>query len=264
MRRAPEAECSAPLPPLTNGVHTIALAAVSASGLEGERSGSITVQKVAARSVVGAASFPDARASSGEAHLEATVTTPDGLAFAVDVVARALKAPLQLAPTPDGRLLVAEADGRVRVIRPGEADRGEAALDARALLEPSPVGPPGLALHPDFARNHFVYLSFLARDGAERTLLRIVRLREVGDALGEPATFFEAPVAVAPEVSRIAADGETPGTAASLADAGPRLAFGPDGLLYALLPPRSGVRQRAGGEPASRVDAAAHRRRARP
>jgi glucose/arabinose dehydrogenase len=235
---APDAECSAPLPPLTDGVHTIALAALSAAGLESGRSDSITVQKVSTRSVVSAASFPDARVLSGEPLLEATVTTTSGgLAFAADVVARALKAPLQLASTPDGRLLVAEADGRVRVIHPGEPERGEAALDARALLDPPPVGPPGLALHPDFARNHFVYLSFLAQDGPERTLLRIVRLREVGDALGEPAALFEAPVAVAPRASRIANDGRNPVAADGPSGEGPRLAFGPDGLLYALLPP---------------------------
>jgi glucose/arabinose dehydrogenase len=125
----------------------------------------------------------------------------------------------------------------VRVIRPGEPERGEAALDARALLDPPPVGPLGLALHPDFARNHFVYLSFLAQDGPERTLLRIVRLREVGDALGEPAALFEAPVAVTPRASRIANDGRNPVAADGPSDEGPRLAFGPDGLLYALLPP---------------------------
>jgi hypothetical protein len=43
----------------------------------------------------------------------------------------------------------------------------------------------------------------------------------VGDTLGEPATLFEAPVAD---------DGTSP-------QAGPRMAFGPDGLLYVMLPP---------------------------
>jgi hypothetical protein len=234
----PEAECSSPLPPLGTGVHTVALAALSASGLESERSESITVQKSAARSVISAASFPDAHVSSGGPYLEATVATPGGLAFAVDVVARRLNAPVQLASTGDGRLLVAEADGRVRVVRPGEPDRAERALDARALLEPPPVGPLGLARHPDFSRNHFVYVSFLAQDGPDRTRLRIVRLREVANALGEPATLFEAPVAVSSRQSRTADDGGVrTEMAAGSSDVGPRLAFGPDGLLYVLLPP---------------------------
>jgi len=49
----------------------------------------------------------------------------------------------------------------------------------------------------------------------------VVRLREVGGTLGEAATLFDAPVAA--------------GTGQS--DAGPRMAFGPDRLLYLMLPP---------------------------
>jgi glucose/arabinose dehydrogenase len=185
------------------------------------------VQKVSATATIGAAPFAAPGAGPGSLRLETVVATSDGLAFAADTVLAGVKAPAQLAWAPDGRLFVAEADGRVRVVRPGDRglgdqDQGEPALDARALLEPPPVGPLGLALHPDFARNHFVYVSFLAQDSRERTLLRILRLREVGDTLGEPATLFEAPLTVA------AAEG---------LGGGPRLAFGPDRLLYVALPP---------------------------
>ena len=158
------------------------------------------------------------------------VTTDDGQAFAVDVVTRGLLAPAQLAWLSDGRLLVAEANGRVRVVRPGQPDRGEPALDAHALLRPGPVGPLGLAGHPDFLQNHFVYVSFLARDRPDRTVLRVVRLREVGDTLGEPATLFETLVTLAAAGPNGQLD---PGVGA---DGGPRLAFGPDGLLYVALP----------------------------
>ena len=61
-----------------------------------------------------------------------SLTAADGHTFGADVVARALKAPVQLASAPDGRLLIAEADGRVRVLRPGSSDREEVAFDARA------------------------------------------------------------------------------------------------------------------------------------
>jgi len=219
----PDSECSSPLPSMTDGVHSIALAAVS-NGLEGERSPSITVQKVSARSVVSVASFPDARISAGGLRFD-RVLTISGVSFTIDIVARGLKGPMQLAALPDGRLLVADADARVRVIRPGEPESREVALDARELLQPSSAGGLGLAVHPDFAQNRFVYVSFLAQDGPERTLLRIVRLREVGDTLGEPLALFEAPLVVLPRASRVADAGATP-----------RLAFGPDGLLYALLP----------------------------
>ena len=177
---------------------------------------------------------------SAPLRLETVVSTSDGLAYAVDIVAAGVKGPAQLAWASDGRLFVAEADGRVRVIRPGERDPGvmewrdsadgdrdvrNLALDARALLDPPPVGPMGIALHPEFRQNHFVYVAFLAQDSRERTALRVIRLRDVGGTLGEAATIFEAPLAVD------AANGEW------VEAAGPRLAFGPDTFLYVALPP---------------------------
>ena len=221
---APEAACTSPLPPLSNGVHTVALTAIDKfSGLESERSAPITLQKVSSTSTIGTAPFAAPSGRPGSLRLETVVATSDGLAYAVDVVATDVKAPAQLASAPDGRLFVAEADGRVRVVRPGEPERGEAALDARAVPDPAPAGPLGLALHPDFPQNRFVYIAFLAHDSRERTLLRLVRLREVGDTLGEAATLFEAPL--------------TEDAAAGVPLDAPRLAFGPDRLLYVALPP---------------------------
>ena len=221
----PEAACTSPLPPLSNGAHTIALTAVDKfSGAESERSAAITVQKVSSGTSSGTSALTAPSANPGSLRLETVVATSDGLAYAVDTVAAGVKAPAQLAWAPDGRLFVAEADGRVRVVRPGERGSGDPALDARALLEPPPVGPLGLALHPDFSRNRFVYVAFLAQDSRERTLLRILRLRDAGDTLGEAATLFETPLISG------AAEGQGDG---------PRLAFGPDRLLYVALP--SGV-----------------------
>ena len=62
-----------------------------------------------------------------------------------------------------------------------------------------------------------------------RTLLRIVRLREVGDTLGEPASLFEAPVTIDKAMPPEQRDGVW-------ARGGPQMAFGPDGLLYVALP----------------------------
>ena len=229
----PEATCSSPLPPLTNGTHTIALTAVDKySGAESERSAPITVQKVSGTSTIGAIPFAAPGGGRGSLGVETVAATADGLIFAVEIVAAGVKAPAQLAWSPDGRLFLAEADGRVRVVYPGEGSSGELAFDAGAILEPPPAGPLGLTLHPDFQRNHFVYVSFLTRDSRERTLLRLIRLREVGDTLGETATLFEAPLT---------------GVALDEFRDGPRLAFGPDRLLYIALP--AGVE--FDGEPAA-------------
>src|SRR5918994_7972221 len=102
-------ECSSPLPPMSDGVHTIALAGVSrSSGVEGERSQPITVQKVSSRSVVGATAFAGDRVVANGLSAAAVVTTSSDQAFDADVVARGLTGPLQLASTPDGRLLIAD------------------------------------------------------------------------------------------------------------------------------------------------------------
>ncbi len=222
---------------MSDGVHTIALAATNPfSGLEGPQSAAITVQKVSARSVVSAIWVPNTGVASNDPRSEVAAAPYRGDAFSVDVIARGLRGPLQLASTPDGRLLIAEGDTGVRVIRPGLLESPDRALDAQALFRPPPAGGLGLAVHPDFARNHFVYVSFLSREGAEKTLLRIVRLREVGDTLGEPVSLFEAPVLAVPETSRPADNSAASGAAVDRLGDSPRLAFGPDGLLYSLLP----------------------------
>lgn len=222
-----QSSCTSPLPPLTDGVHTIALTNVlTSSGIESARTNSITVQKVAGVATSFAASLPDATARAGSLRVETVVTLADGLSFRADIVATGIHAPAQLAWLPDDRLLVAEANGLVRMVRPGEANHDETALDANRLLDPPPIGPLGLARHPDFLRNRFVYVSFVARELRDRTVLRIVRLREVGDTLGEPVSLFEAPVTMAPATAAEPRESE----------GGPQMAFGPDGLLYVALP----------------------------
>jgi glucose/arabinose dehydrogenase len=212
-----EADCQSPLPSLTDGVHTIEVVSIS-SGTESARSAPITLQKVSASSLVATLALASSR--SGPLRLETVITIADDLAFTADIVATGVRAPAQLAWLPDGRLLVSDAGGRVRVVRPGEPENPEPALEA-GMLTSLPVGPMGLASHPDFAENRFVYVSLLEEGRSGQTRLRIVRLREVGDTLGEPATLFEAPVV-------------DDGTASQ---AGPRMAFGPDRILYLMLPP---------------------------
>jgi hypothetical protein len=212
----PEAECSSPLPALTDGAHIIELVNVTLpAGIESARSGPISLQKAAARS---ASALPLASARYGAPRLESVITIADGLSFTADIVATGVRAPAQLSWLPDGRLLLAEADGRVRVVRPGEPENRDPALES-GMLASQPLGTLGIASHPDFAQNRFVYVSLLERERFGDTRLRLLRLREVGDTLGEPATLFEAPVA---------------GTSGQ---AGPRMAFGPDRLLYLMLPP---------------------------
>ena len=130
----------------------------------------------------------------------------------VTVVARGLEHPWALTFLPDGRMLVTERPGRLRVIRDG-------------VLDPNPIsgvpavralgngGLQDVALHPKFAENHLVYMSYI---------------KQV-DGLG------------APTVSRGRLEGNSLVDVKDIlvADAGPgvqgltaRIVFGRDGMLY--------------------------------
>ncbi len=114
------------------------------------------------------------------------------------VVTRGLSHPWGLAFLPDGRMLVTERGGRLRVIHNG-------VLDPQAISgvpEVHAVGLAGLmdvALHPRFAENQLVYLTYskpgedgvrvaLARGRLNRRTLTDVRDLFVSDVLGGSGT----------------------------------------------------------------------------
>lgn len=125
---------------------------------------------------------------------------------AFEVVATGLEIPWDLAFLPDGSMLVTERPGRV-VHR--ASDRvfpidGVAHVGEAGLL--------GIAVHPDFARNNFVYLYQTTGSGASLEN-RIVRYTYSADTLAFDRVIFSG----------------IPG--ARYHDGG-RIAFGPDGMLY--------------------------------
>jgi glucose/arabinose dehydrogenase len=217
---------------MTDGIHTIALASLSTAGVESDRSGPLVLE-VRAGGTRFMASLPDARGAAPMSQAQATFRVSGDLAFTADVIARGISAPAQLAWIPDGRLLVAEANGGVRVVRPGVAGRTVHAIDSRRprpVLGPATTGAIGVAPHPAFTENGFVYAARLTADRPGFYRMHVVRLREAGDTLGDPATLFETSVIdrrVAPGTAR---PRQTPPVES------PRVAFGPDGLLYVALP----------------------------
>ena len=125
------------------------------------------------------------------------------------VVTRGLEHPWGLAFLPDGGLLVTERPGRLRIVRDGVLDPalvdGVPDVYARGL-----AGLMDVALHPRFAENGLVYLTYSkpAGEGARVTLAR-GRLTESG--LAEVRDLFQSDL--------------VGGTAAS------RVVFAPDGSL---------------------------------
>jgi glucose/arabinose dehydrogenase len=109
------------------------------------------------------------------------VTSSEEHAFRVTIVTRGLEHPWGLAFLPDGRRLVTERPGRLRLVA------ADGTLDPRPVAGLPPMvahGQGGLldvALHPQFAENGLVYLSYAARGeggiGAEVARGRLVEHR---------------------------------------------------------------------------------------
>jgi aldose sugar dehydrogenase len=123
-------------------------------------------------------------------------------------VVEGLEVPWAIAWTPDGRMLFTERTGRVREFSNGVL-KPEPLLTVPVDGRAGEIGLMGLCLHPEFAKNSYVYLSF----GKARDVIRVVRYREESGRLVEDK-----------EILSI--------TPAGRNHAGCRLAFGPDGKLY--------------------------------
>lgn len=126
----------------------------------------------------------------------------------IAVIARDLDVPWDLAFLPGGDLLVTERPGRLVRLSPSGERRW--AVPVEGVRASGEGGQLGLALHPSFEENRWIYVYFTAE--AEN---RIERYR-----LGEDGALLDRAVIL---------DGIP---AAPVHDGG-RIAFGPDGLLYA-------------------------------
>lgn len=100
--------------------------------------------------------------------------------------------PWSMAFLPNGDLLVTERPGRLRIVRGGKL-----LLEPVAGVPAVKVGNQGglldVVLHPDFARNRLVYLSYSkpSADGARNTTA-VIRARFANDRLNEVQEIFEA------------------------------------------------------------------------
>ena len=128
---------------------------------------------------------------------------------------KGLSHPWAMAFLPDGGILITERAGRLRIVRKGVLDprpvAGLPAVRAQGLS-----GLLDVALHPRFAENRFVYLTYHKPAGDKGQVLALARGTWSGTALTGVKDLF-----VTDEASMT--DG---GTSAS------RIAFGRDGMIY--------------------------------
>jgi aldose sugar dehydrogenase len=109
-------------------------------------------------------------------------------AFRVETVVDGLERPWSLAFLPDGRMLVAEKEGRLRVVKDGKLLPGA----IEGMPDVTVHGQGGMhdvVPHPDFSGNRLVYLAFAAR-GADGVGTELARARLEGNRLQDVQVLF--------------------------------------------------------------------------
>lgn len=203
-------ECTAALPVLDPGVNVVEVAAyqTSAPTREGERSPAMYLRS--GSSATAAASRVVAQAPDPAVSTDRTWSTADGIQLRATNVAAGLEDSTDLLPLADGRVLIAERAGRVRVFRDGALAAAPALIlddvevgDGRGLL--------ALAADRAFATTGHVFAVYSTADG-----LRVARFTVAGDTLVDRAILLDGLPAAAVQPAAL-------------------LRTGPDGRLYLAL-----------------------------
>jgi glucose/arabinose dehydrogenase len=114
-------------------------------------------------------------------HAAAQTIRSEEHSFSVVRVVSGLDRPWSVAFLPDGRILVTERPGRLRLIKDGKL-QPEPVAGLPPVTEHGQGGLMDVALHPDFARNSLVYLSFAAR-GSDGVGTEVARGKLAGNRL---------------------------------------------------------------------------------
>ena len=115
---------------------------------------------------------------------------PEGaLSLHIETLAEGLVNPWSMAFLPDGSMLVTERDGKLRVIRNG-ALVAEPVSGVPATYVKSQGGLFDILLHPDFAANRTLFLSYAAGT-PESNATRVISATFDGAALSDIKTIFE-------------------------------------------------------------------------
>jgi glucose/arabinose dehydrogenase len=123
-----------------------------------------------------------------------------------DLVASGLKVPWEIAFLPDGRMLVTERPGTLKLIGSDTSHKVE------KVFHVGEGGLLGLTVDPDFSRNRYIYLYYTYNDPVGLTN-RVSRFRLEEDSLGEEKAILD-------------------GIKGYRFHDGGRIKFGPDGKLY--------------------------------
>ncbi len=133
--------------------------------------------------------------SPGTITPDGSVRTSERHAFRIEIVAEGLMTPWGMTFLPDGRLLVSERPGTVRVLNLGQPltppIAGTPAVWARqdgGLLD--------IAIHPDYAANGWIYLAYCEPGPAPTSTTKIVRGKIRDGRWEEQQTIYQSPAAL--------------------------------------------------------------------
>jgi len=190
-------ECSAPLPSLSPGRHTLELASFIADlvgTVESSRSEGLRVNMTGA--AVRAAFNP------------LPVSTVDGANLVLEHVTDGLNEPVDIAVADAGTMLVAERAGMVRLVSNGTL-AAQPALDVSDEITSPAAGVLGLALDPRFSQTGLLYLLYAIDSGRDGFDVVLARFRGVNGRFGERAVLMTRSQADPPAGAlRIGADGK--------------------------------------------------------
>ena len=127
-------------------------------------------------------------------------------------LAEKLEIPWALDFLPDGSIVFTERPGRIRLIDAQEGLLLKPLLTIDEVAHRGESGLLGIAVHPDFANNHFIYVYFTYQ-GDENLANRVVRFRKQDRTLLDKKIIID----------------NIPG---ATNHNGGRIKFGPDGFLY--------------------------------
>jgi glucose/arabinose dehydrogenase len=144
--------------------------------------------------------------------------------YRVEAVDTSLDLPAQLAATPDGRLLIAQQLGSVRVVQDGRIlDDPFITIDVYTPEDQiAEHGLVGIAVDPDFEENHYVYLYYTADNPRRIAIARVRDENNRGVGLEEIFTY----------------EAESP-----CCHVGGGMKFGPDGHLFVGVGEHTGAKE---------------------
>lgn len=153
--------------------------------------------------------------------------TAEQLPAKVTQFTQGLEHPWGMAFLPDGSALVTERSGTLRRIG-ADGTRGVAVQHVPQVVTGGQAGLLDVTLHPQFAENRYIYLSYSEAGEGDTAGTAIARGQLVGDALENVEVIFRQQ----PKVE-------------GYNHFGSRLEFGEDGMLYATLGERFDYREKA-------------------